>query len=239
MRSVEAYALAKSKNAKNPISPAEEGTTSYRIRHKPCYRAIAQLKGNWDRMGIDVVVSPFFKEAETPQLAINFLQVCRQIYSEARDLVYATNTFAFHEGRTLELFLSKCLTLPQCHLITRIQLDGWMYADYDPGFNPRTRTLQQLTGLKSIDIATPNAYMAQCLSRIAFDDWKRGTINNNEDHVGSKDIVRVTIDQDGKGFHNALETERLVKRNAEMAFGYHNLCCVEESKSFCCQVDQY
>lgn len=208
--------------------------TIYRLRHNPCYRALARLKGNWIRDGTDVTASPWFKPATSPGLAVHFLQTCRQIYTETRDLIYATNTFAFHEGNTLELFLSKCLTPPQRHLITRLQLDGWMSDSFEPGQGIKTATLQRLTGLKSVSIAVTNAYFnIDMLRREQYPHFAVGPggpvlVAKRSDLQARSDVVKVTVDRKPNGWCDALELEGLVKRNAEVAFGLRNLSRAED-----------
>jgi hypothetical protein len=199
-------------------------TRNQRIRHTPCYRALARLKGNWIRDGEHVTVSPFFKPASSPGLSVSFLQTCRQIYSESRDLVYTSNTFAFHEGNTLDLFLSKCLSTAQRALITSIQLDGWNGDDYDPGSKARPETLRHLTGLKSLCVAVTNTYLNHHVLRfypmpdtVESGKWHPEVVMQKGE--GQSDVVKVTVDPLVSGSVEVVELEQLVKRNVEAALG--------------------
>ena len=116
---------------------------------------------------------------------------------------------------------------------------------YDPGYGVRTATLKHLTGLKSIGVAVTNVHtnrewlqQGHC-PRLALQEGKHVWMDKREEHKGSKDIVRVTVDQSGDDWFNALELERLIKKNVEMAFGYHDLCCVQECKPFCLHDSQF
>lgn len=205
--------------------PVEEDETSYCIRHKQCYRALARLKGNWIRDGLDVSISPFFKPASKPGLTVQFLQTCRQIYTETRDLVYTSNTFAFHEGHTLDLFLSKCLSTSQRKLITSVQLDGWMSEDFDPGRTVRHGTLQRLTGLRRLLVAVTNVHLGRW--RLQLHSTK--VVNKPQQHIlgqetekglGKRGVVKVTVDRLLRGHSDPVELEELVRKNVEAELGF-------------------
>jgi hypothetical protein len=141
--------------------------------------------------------------------------------------VYTSNTFAFHEGNTLDLFLSKCLSSTQRSLISSIQLDGWDGEDYDPGRKVRPETLRHLKGLKALCIAVTNAYMNYNLSAFHFHSLgESGTLGirieeeKMQKSEGRGEIVKVTVDRLENGWVEALELERLVKRNVEAALGF-------------------
>ena len=64
-------------------------------------------------------------------------------------LLYATNTFAFHEGFTLGLFITKALSRKQSSQIRIIQTDGWISVSDQPVSIPREKILK-LSGLRSL-----------------------------------------------------------------------------------------
>lgn len=136
-----------------------------------------------------------------------------------------TNTFAFHEGNTAELFFSKCLTPTQRNLISHVQFDGWMNEDYDPGYSTRDTTLASLRGLQSIHIAVNNGFTIHEAFRKTFRSPFRALeicppVDADEigDLSAKNDKIKVTVDKTATGRYNALELERVVKRSAAVAF---------------------
>ena len=213
-------------SSSHPEEPSNN--TSYSTRHKSCYQSLARLKGNWTRDGLDVSISPFFKPAPTPGLAVHFLQTCRQIYTEARDLIYTSNTFAFHEGHTLDLFVSKCLSSPQRKLITSVQLDGWMSEDYDPGKAVKHGTLRRFTGLRSLLVAVQSPHLG-CFRLHTHYPRKVGAQlqqilgQETAEGVGRRDVVRVTVDRSpGRtgATDDPAELEGLVRASVEAEMGF-------------------
>lgn len=223
LRYIEAHLRAQSRQ-QIPTSEDEE-RTAYRIRHKPCYRSLARLKANWIRDGLDVSISPVFKQSTHPGLPVQFLQTSRQIYTETRDLIYTSNTFAFHEGHTLDLFFSKCLSTPQRKLITSVQLDGWMGEDYDPGKSVRHGTLRRLTGLRSLLVAVMCPHYGCYLlhTHIIKQPSKPAQHilgQETESGVGKRGVVKVTVDRVPGATTDAAELEGLVKANVEAELGF-------------------
>lgn len=60
------------------------------------------------------------------RLDLALLGVSRQVNQEAALIPYATNTFAFHEGRTFRLFFSHSLIDAQRRAIQSILSDDWL-----------------------------------------------------------------------------------------------------------------
>ena len=102
----------------------DNGPRPYHERHKKCYCQLAALKNNWLRECDEVLPSPTFDFGLDAGLAVSLLRTCNQIHKEAALIPYATNTFAFHEGCALDLFVSRCLPRPQREEIQSLQIDG-------------------------------------------------------------------------------------------------------------------
>lgn len=132
--------------------PPADTLNSYLVRHRWCYAAVRSLKRNWTR-DVDFVYQS--SRYSTSPIVVNFglelalLGTCRQIYQETALIPYLTNTFAFHEALTLDLFISKSLLEPQRSALRTLQLDGW--AHWNIGTVNAT-TISMLTGLNTLQI---------------------------------------------------------------------------------------
>ena len=124
---------------------------SYQKRHQRCYAALGRLKQNWCRMEDgEVYPSPIFK-ASNVGLPVALLRVCRTIYEEAALIPYASNTFAFHEGHTLDLFISQSLSVTQREAIQSLQLEGGLMMNGHSA-SIQEGTISMLTGLRSLNV---------------------------------------------------------------------------------------
>lgn len=168
-----------------------------------------------------------------------FLRTSRQVYSECRDLIYIGNTFAFHEGFTLDLWASKALSAYQRGLVRRVQVDGWMYEEYDPGSRVQENTLQSLTGLESFMVAVTNTYETFHKSRLnnsrdgiiihrcnnggckgSSFEWRIQGSTGGEGKAAFKEgVVKVIVDKLESGWNDIQELERLVRGNVEAILG--------------------
>ena len=184
-----------------------------------------------NRVNDRVTISPDYKEPSTPGLAVQFLRTCRQVYAETRDLIYTSNTFAFHEGSTLDLFLSKALSTSQRSLISGMQLDSWISDTYSPGECTRASTLRSLIGLQTLLVAVTNdssiSGQLRLRPRSASGmgiprEWEWETIvgEKTETRVGRSGIVKVTVDRVEGGKSDAVQLEQAVCRNVEARLGY-------------------
>lgn len=100
----------------------------YSVRHKYCYASMAKLKEAWARC--DWTDQVFRHNVPhscnlTPAFNLGLLRTCRQIHEEAYLIPYATNTFAFHEGLTLDLFLQRSLSARLKRAIRTIHADAF------------------------------------------------------------------------------------------------------------------
>ena len=132
---------------------------SYQSRHAQCYTALLALKRNFTTipngfMGpLGLYVSPSISVG----LPVAFVQTCRQIHYEASPLIYTTNTFAFHEGRTLDLFFSKAIPARYSRLVQSIHADGWLAGRDEPYAMKEGGSVGMLEGLKRLHVCVPNA----------------------------------------------------------------------------------
>lgn len=125
---------------------------------------------------------------------MSFLRTCRQIYGEARQLLYSTNTFSFDSAHVLNGFISALvqkhhglrnhLAIRSLHL--RIAEDNWRHTDWALCYINRLKGLRHiglsieyagLWGLNLYHPHTPAQYGVEMKERKTrtLVDWK-GTI---------------------------------------------------------------
>lgn len=181
---------------------------TYPKRHARCYSTLAKLKQNWLRNGSEVISMERHTISPESQLPVQLLRTCRQIRKEASHLPYSTNTFAFHEGYTLDLFIYKGLRTPQKRQIRTIQADGCLTGPEEP-YAVKRRTVRMLKGLQSIQVwamfgQRQRAWGVECFKQLKLSDVKViiGVVWAGDDPGSAK-----------QRRESAEEVERRLKRN--------------------------
>ena len=122
----------------------------WREPHQSCDHDLSHKRGYRDtQIGNKISV----REPDPPvSVHLTVLRVCRQIYNEANDVLWSTNTFSFNEADPTFVDFMESRTTHQKQTLRKLRLQmDWVYGD-EKGWNRifGVKRLRSLTGIRSL-----------------------------------------------------------------------------------------
>lgn len=123
----------------------------WRMPHQSCNLDLSHKRGYRDtQVRNNILVREQPDPPESVHLTV--LRVCRQIYNEANDVLWSTNTFSFSEADPTFVDFMESRTTHQKQTLRKLRLQmDWVYED-EKGWNRilGVKRLRSLTGIRSL-----------------------------------------------------------------------------------------
>ncbi len=125
----------------------------------------------WYKMGhrpapINGVV---FKQREPESVHLTVLRVCRQVYNEANNILWTTNTFSFSDAVPTFTNFMEARTTPQKRLMRKLRLQiNWVSDEYkDWNGALKMKLIRSLTGLRSLRL-----HINESMGAVSYQEMK-------------------------------------------------------------------
>lgn len=137
-----------------PEHEMTEEEIGWRQPHQHCHHELSVKWGNRS-------MARNIPDPESMHLTV--LRVCRQIYSEANDILWATNTFSFEDADPTFVDFMESRTTRQKQLLGKLRLQmDWVYED-DKSWNRvlRMTLIRSLIGLRTLRLQINHSMKAE------------------------------------------------------------------------------